>query len=105
MAATCLPPCTARPDNTGSPPPGHLVEKAGLPDPGLPGDEQRATPPGGDGVDRPASGRELGAAADQDGAAGHLAGTGRTGDGAHALGTPVQVSPEVCGRCLRSARG
>ena len=77
-------------------PPGHLVEQAGLPDPGLPGDEQRATPPGGDGVDQPAGGRELGAAADQDGAAGHPAGTGRTGDGVHALSTPVPAGARKC---------
>ena len=82
-------------------PPGHLVEQAGLPDPGLPGDEQRATPPGGDGVDQPAGGRELGAAADQDGAAGHPAGTGRTGDGVHALSTPVPVGARKCADRLR----
>ena len=72
-------------------PPSHLVEQPGLPDPGLPGDEQRATPADGDGVDEPAGGRELGDAADEDGAAGHPAGTGRTGDGVHGLSTPVPV--------------
>ena len=114
-------------------PPGHLVEQAGLADPGLPGDEQRTTPPGGDGVDEPAGGRELSAAADQDGAAGHPAGTGRTGDGVHAPSTPVPAGARKCAdaqlvctdrkagargtfacataglactdRCLRSARG
>jgi hypothetical protein len=39
---------------------GDLVEQAGLADPGLAGDEQRPPPPGGDGVDEPAGGRELG---------------------------------------------
>ena len=77
-------------------PPGDLVEQSGLPDPGLPGDEQRATAPGGDGVDEPAGGRELGAAADQDGAAAHPAGTGRTGDGVHGLSTPVPAGARKC---------
>ena len=43
---------------------GDLVEQARLPDPGLARDEERTTPAGGDRVDQPAGGRELGGAAD-----------------------------------------
>ena len=55
-------------------PRGDLVEQAGLPDPGLARDEERATPAGGDRVDQPAGGRELGGAADDEGCGPHGAG-------------------------------
>ena len=69
-------------------PGGDLVEQAGLADPGLAGDQQRAPAAGRDGVDEAADRRELGRAADDDGAAqdrggpGGGGGPGRRGGGA-----------------------
>ena len=76
---------------------GDVVEQARLPDPGLAGDEQRAAATGGDRVDEPPRGRELGGPADHDRAARHAPADGRAGGGVHDVSTALPARARKCG--------